>query len=153
VDDHRFNEIIDFAVAREQEAVAFYRDLQRMSRFDAVKELLEEFEAMEWHHIEILENLRHVNPNHISVPRIEDLMVGDHIEDSRPDPEMRYQDILLIAMKREQAAYNLYRELAAASTDEDTQRLLLKLASEEAKHRLMFERIYDQEITEENQGR
>ena len=39
-----FNDALDFAISREKEAVAFYRDLQTMARFASQKELMGEFE-------------------------------------------------------------------------------------------------------------
>ena len=44
-----FNEILDFAVAREREAVQFYRDLQQEAKFQDHREMLKELEAMVKH--------------------------------------------------------------------------------------------------------
>ena len=150
MDEYKFHEIIDFAVEREQEAVAFYRSLQEMVKFDSQRELLQEFELMEQNHIEILENLRHTNLNHISIPRVEDLMISNYVVETKPDPEMNYQEIITTAMKREEASYNLYTDLAGKSEDEEVKKVFLKLAGEEAKHKLHFEQIYDQDILQEN---
>ena len=43
----KFNEVIDFAVEREKEAVQFYADLQKQVKFQAQKEMLKELEDME----------------------------------------------------------------------------------------------------------
>ena len=150
MDDHKFHEIIDFAVEREKEAVAFYLQLQQMVKFDSRRELLKEFETMERHHIEILENLRHTNLNHISVPKVEDLKISNYVVETKPDPEMSYQEIITTAMKREEASYNLYTDLAKRSDDEEVGKIFRKLAGEEAKHKLHFEQIYDQDILQEN---
>lgn len=53
-----FNEILDFAVAREKEAVQFYRELQQHAQFAGQKEFLKELEGMEMGHIIVIENLR-----------------------------------------------------------------------------------------------
>ena len=150
MDDYKFHEIIDFAVEREQEAAAFYRQLQQMVKFDSQRELLKEFELMELNHIEILETLRHTNLNHISVPKVEDLMISDYVVETKPDPEMSYQEIIITAMKREEASYNLYSDLAGKSDEGDVKKIFLKLAGEEAKHKLHFEQVYDQDILQEN---
>jgi len=42
MDESRFNEIIDFAVAREEEAIAFYQTLQAMSKFENQGQVLHE---------------------------------------------------------------------------------------------------------------
>jgi rubrerythrin len=47
-----------------------------------------------------------------------------------------------MAMKREEAAFNLYTGLAKLAGDEELKRILLALAQEEAKHKLRFEIEY-----------
>ena len=42
-----FNEVIDFAINREKEAVKFYQDLQKMVTFSEQKQLLKDFESIE----------------------------------------------------------------------------------------------------------
>ncbi len=57
--------------------------------------------------------------------------------------EMTYQDALLIAIKKEKAAFKLYTDLAKSSDDENVKHLFESLAQEEAKHKLRLETIYD----------
>ncbi len=63
---------------------------------------------------------------------------------------MNYQDIIILAMKREEASYRLYNDMAARVGNQNIKKLFLKLTSEEAKHKLHFEKIYDNEILTEN---
>ena len=53
-------------------------------------------------------------------------------------------------MKKEQTAYELYTTLAEESSLPDIKKVFQKLASEEAKHKLFFETIYDEDILKEN---
>ena len=53
-----FEEILDFAIAREREAIKFYQNLQNQAQFQDQKEMLKELEAMEQNHITIIEKLR-----------------------------------------------------------------------------------------------
>ena len=77
---------------------------------------------------------------------MEHLHISDYIVEPSKNGELRYQDVLIIGMKREEASFTLYTDLAERSSDDDVKKLFLKLASEEAKHKLFFERIYDEEI-------
>ena len=65
-----FNEILDFAVAREREAVQFYRDLQQEAKFQDQREMLKELEAMEMGHIEVIENIRRRGVSADEIPRV-----------------------------------------------------------------------------------
>jgi rubrerythrin len=56
------------------------------------------------------------------------------------------QDILVLAMKREEMAVKLYTNLAMGSVDDEFVKLFKLLAQEEAKHKLTFERLYDDDL-------
>lgn len=150
MDLKKFNEIIDFAVAREKEAIKFYQDLQNEVKFDAQKDLLKSFEDMEQGHVDILENIRNTKFENIKVPAVDDLKISNYVVDLEPSPDMSYQDIIVMAMKREEAANKLYTALAEQVGNDEIKKLFQKLASEEAKHKLHFEKIYDKEILTDN---
>jgi len=150
MDLKKFNEIIDFAIAREKEAIKFYQDLQNEVKFDAQKDLLKSFEIMEQGHVDILENIRNTSFDHIRVPEVEDLKISNYVVDIEPTPDMNYQDIIVMAMKREEAALNLYNAMSEKVGNDEIKKLFQKLASEEAKHKLHFENIYDKEILTDN---
>ncbi len=147
-----FNDILNFAVEREEEAIKFYQDLQDMVQFKEKQELLKEFEAIERSHVVILENIRKKTFVDLYSPPVEvqDLAISDYLVEVPPTENMSYQDILIIAMKREEKANKLYSDLAERTTDEGIRTLFFKLASEESKHKLYFEKLYDEFVLTEN---
>lgn len=150
MDKDKFNEIIDFAIDGEKDAVRFYQDLQNRVKFAAQKEMLKELENMEKGHIIILENIRSKGFQKITVKKVTDLHISDYIMDIKPHDNMTYQDILIVAMKKEDQAEKLYTDLAGNFTGTEMETLFLKLASEEAEHKLRFESLYDEYILKEN---
>jgi rubrerythrin len=56
---------------------------------------------------------------------------------------MDYTKLLILAMKKEDKSVKLYTTLAAASTQPQLKDIFLKLAREEAQHKLRFELEYD----------
>ena len=147
---NKFDEIINFAIEKEWEAVKFYQELQQMVPFKGKKEMLQDLENMEKGHVKVLENIKKEPIEDIKIPKVENLAISDYIIETEPEPDMSYQDILIVAMKKEEKAQQLYTTLADESPDENIKKLFLKLASEEAKHKLMFEKIYDEDILKEN---
>jgi rubrerythrin len=140
--------ILEFALEREKEAIRFYQGLRNKARFSEKRKLLEEIEQMEHGHIRAIEQIREKGVSNISVPSLEkipDLHLADQTVAPPEGEEMSYQDILIIAIKKEESAYKLYTALAESQQGE-ARTLFLKLASEEAKHRRFFEELYDQEI-------
>jgi len=145
-----FNAIIDFAVDREKEAVEFYQELQTKTKFAEMKDTLKDLEMMERGHINTLETIRKQGAEKVEVKEVADLKISDYMADIEPAPEMDYENILIVAMKREQKSKELYEDLAGRFKGEEIEKILLKIASEEAEHKLKFEKIYDQHVLREN---
>jgi rubrerythrin len=150
MEQKEFFEVIDFAIDREREAVQFYRDLQSMVQFTARKELLRELEDMEKGHIKALENVRKGTTPVGEIPRVQNLKISDYLVAAKPTPQLSYQDIIIIAMKREETATQLYIDLANLSSEPSLKQLFMRLSAEEAKHKLHFEKIYNDEILKDN---
>jgi len=53
-------------------------------------------------------------------------------------------------MKAEKAAFKLYSDLAASAPDAALKNTFLAMAQEEAKHKLRFEILYDENVLTEN---
>ena len=146
----KFNEVIDFAINGEKEAVKFYHELQQRTKFQAQKTMLKEFENMERGHVVILENIREKGIKNITVKEVTNLNISEYIVDVKPYDDMTYQDILIIAMKKEEQAQKLYVNMAGSLPGTELETLFLKLASEEADHKLQFETLYDEHVLKEN---
>ncbi len=145
-----FNEILDFAVAREQEAVQFYRDLQQEAKFQDQREMLKELEAMEMGHIVVIESIRRKGVSKDDIPIVPNLQISEYISADVEDLDLTYQNILIKAMKREENSFKLYTEMSVKFPDGEISTLFRKLASDEAKHKLLFERLYDDWISAGN---
>jgi len=146
----KFNEVLDFAINGEKEAVQFYHEMQEQVKFQAQKEMLKDFENMEKGHIVVLENIRTKGFEKIEVKEVVDLHISDYIVDIEPSADMTYQDILILAMKKEEHAQKLYSDMAAKFPGTELEKLFQKLASEESDHKLQFETLYDENILKDN---
>jgi rubrerythrin len=80
--------------------------------------------------------------------QVMDMKLADYIVDAAPSPDMNYQGVLILAMKKEKAAFRLYSDLASSTDDENAKTMFLALAQEEAKHKLRFEIEYDDMLAE-----
>ena len=77
--DDKLNEIIDFAVEREKEAVDFYHELQNRAEFSHQKEALKDLANMERGHIRVLENIREKDITAIASEDVPDLKIIDYL--------------------------------------------------------------------------
>jgi rubrerythrin len=61
---------------------------------------------------------------------------------------MAYNELLMLAMKREEGALKLYNELLDNADNDDAKNLFKMLCQEEAKHKLALETMYDDYMAE-----
>jgi rubrerythrin len=144
------DEILDFAIEREQEAADFYNDLAaRMARAH-MRDVFIQFAGEEMGHKAKLQMIKRGDLAMRPRQEVPDLKIGDYLVTVEPNEAMDYQGALLVAMKKEKAAFKLYTDLAASTTDDQIRELFLTLAQEEAKHKLRFELEYDEYILSQN---
>lgn len=150
MDENRFKEIIDYAISREVEAAKFYNELQVIAKLESSKHLLKDLENMELNHKRILENFKNEGLSEYSPINLSDLGISNFLAEVAIHKEMSFQEILIVAIKREENAFKLYKALAEEAENTEIKNLFLKLADEEAKHKHSLETIYDQEVYVEN---
>ena len=142
--------ILAFAIIEEEKAADFYRSMAAKSKQSGMKALFNGFAEEEELHKKKLLGYQEGRDFNVSDKKIQDLQIADYAVDIEPKPDMNYRDALLVAMKKEKAAFRLYSDLADISLDEEARELFLALAQEEAKHKLRFEVEYDEHVLTEN---
>ncbi|MCK4293433.1 MAG: ferritin family protein [Planctomycetes bacterium] len=142
------DEILDFAITAEVAASRFYTELAAQMESETMRKAFEDFAQEELEHKATLEGIKQGQA--VEAWEVADLKIADYAVDVEPRANMDYQDALILAMKREKAAFRLYSEMAALCHDESIRETFLALAREEAKHKLRFEIEYDQVILKEN---
>jgi len=136
------DQVLDYAIARERVAYDFYSQLAGWVKRPEIKERLQELAQQEKLHREKLEVVK-AGKAKIAEDEIEGFILADIDEEVRLDQYMNYAAVLMLAMKREKEACELYMRLASAAQAEDLQHLFRELAQEEASHKLWLELEYD----------
>ena len=144
-------EILEFAIEKEEEAVAFYSEVAREEKFAGARQTFEEFANEERKHAELLKNFENDQEklNEYKLKWIPDMKRSDYMVDLKYEKGMHYTDILRLAMKREEAALALYNELQRKTDQDDYIHLFKILAQEEAKHKRYLETLYDDYMAEQ----
>ena len=144
------DEILDFAIDQEQEAIDFYSELANNVKSEEMKKIYLEFVEEEMGHKTKLLNIKATKNFEVSNENVTDLKVSDYLVAEKATPDMSYQDALIIVMKKEKAAFKLYNALAKMAPNEELKNIFQMLAIEEAKHKLQFESDYDEYILKDN---
>ena len=143
-------EILDFAIAREKEAQAFYSQLAESSTLKHSAKLFKEFSAMEKGHAAKLQAVKDGKKLISAAGKVADLKLADYTVAEEPSGDLDYQGALHLAMQREKAAFKLYSKLAGSTEDAELKETFLALANEEAQHKLKIELEYDEFVLTEN---
>lgn len=144
------NDILDFAINSEQEAVDFYTKLANSATNEDMKNVFNEFAQEEVSHKAKLTKIKEGGDYSMPAEKVADLKISDYVVSVKPTPNMTYEDALVLAMKKEKAAFKLYSNLAAKAPNQAMKDLFHGLAQEEAKHKLRFEVEYDDNVMSEN---
>lgn len=144
-------EIVEYALGKEKEAVEFYTELSQNETFEAAKQTFQQFAAEEKKHVKLLTDLGNdkVKIESYQFEWIPDMKRSDYMVDVTYEPGMHYTDILRLAMKREEKSLQLYNELAGKADKEDFVNVFKLLCQEEAKHKQILETIYDDFMAEQ----
>ncbi len=146
-----FDEILQFAIEREKEAVAFYENLSRKETFSGTRETFESFAREERKHESLLEGFlkKEKELGEYDFKWIPDLKRSNYTVDMAYEEGMDYADILRLAMKREEASLQLYNELAGKVDEPEALGIFKMLSQEEARHKLALETMYDDYMAEQ----
>jgi rubrerythrin len=144
------DDILDFAIRQEEGAARFYTDLAARTEKLGMRQIFEGFAKEELGHKAKLLRIKQEKRLEPAAAKVMDLKIAEDLSDVRPSPGLSYADALVVAMKREKAAFKMYSDLAATTDDEAVRATFLALAQEEAKHKLRFEIEYDEHVLTEN---
>jgi desulfoferrodoxin-like iron-binding protein len=144
------DEVLDFAIEKEEEARQFYMEWSDKLESKALREQFVVFAGEENKHKEKLQRVKTGSTFKASAKQVTDLKIVDYLVDIVPTPDMDYQEALIVAMRREKSSLKFYTDLAAMAQGEEMREIFLALAQEEAKHKLRLETFYEKEIYTEN---
>ncbi len=144
------DEILDYAIDQEQQAADFYADVARRAETANMKKTFLDFSEEEKRHKKILQAVKMGERELVPEQEVLDLKISDYLVEVDVSEDFSYQNALIIAMKRERAAYELYSDMASKLPAGHLRKILEGLAKEEAKHKLFFETEYDERILTDN---
>jgi rubrerythrin len=134
--------IISTAIEREVESYTFYRGIADKVKAPALKSLFSELAGEEKLHREFLQSMlskdiakMHFDPSH-------DYKVGDTLPTPPLSMDLKPLEGLVIAIKKELEAMQMYTQLAKLSKDTETQLLFSQLANMERGHKARLEDLY-----------
>jgi rubrerythrin len=144
--------IIDFAIEKEKEAADFYEEVSKEESMLGAREMLMEFSGEERKHQALLEKMQtkgiQESLSEYKFKWVKDLKRSNYVTEMDYKKGMAFNEILLIAMKREEKALELYNTLQDKAENPDEKKIFKMLCQEEAKHKLALETLFDDYMAE-----
>lgn len=145
------NDILDFAIAREQGAVDFYTRLASDVTNTEMRDIFLQFAKEEMGHKAFLMKVKKEGAFDMEPSAVANIKLSDYLVPEEKDTDkLTYPEALVLAARREKSAYELYLKLSQTTSDTNYSKLFSNLAQEELKHKSRFETEYDDYLSREN---
>ena len=143
-------EVIKFAVQREDTAAQLYARAAQMTTSISARKMFEEFVQEELGHKKVFSQMDSAKAEQYKARQIPDMGISKYLADIELKPDMTYSQILQFAIKTEENAYQLYKAAAEATEDPQLKKTLEVFADVELGHKKRIEEIYDERVLTEN---
>ena len=134
--------IISTAIDREVESYTFYRGIADKVKDKALKDLFAELAGEEKKHRELLQGMLTKDIAKMKFDASHDYKVADALPSPPLSVSMKPIEGIVVAIKKELEAMQMYTQLAALAKDNETQLLFSQLANMERGHKARLEDLY-----------
>lgn len=148
MDLSNFQDILKFAIFREEEAITSYGKMSELTQSPGLAELLLELQEEEKKHKSLLEGIADQQIASFEIRKVPDLKISDYLTEEAPTEDMSFQDLLIFAAKKEHEAVELYTNLEENAKDDELKKLFQFLIQQEKTHKLKLEKEYDDHVLE-----
>ena len=144
MEDKKISEVIDIAIQREEEAITFYRELNKKIHDQSIKDTIEWIAGEEKKHKAFLVSYREgrQGPDALIMRAAVNYQIAEHLKEPPIETVTDGAVVFLMASHRELKSYKFYSELAHLHPEGNLRTTLLKMASEELDHKEKMEYLY-----------
>lgn len=146
MDFSKFEDVVKFAVKKEEAAYKTYGELKEMAKTPGLQEMLGYLQEEEKNHKKLLQDISQSKIEEAEVHKVIDLKISDFLSEEPPTPDMTFQDLLILAAKKEQDAVDLYSGMKDAAGSADLIELFDFLIEQERSHKLKLETEYEKYV-------
>jgi rubrerythrin len=142
MNQEEFEKIISHAISQEAEAFTFYSAVSDRAKDVNLKSLFKDLAREEENHKRTLEGYLTKGSEKIHFSESADYKVVDALPTPTLTPDLKPVEGLVIVIKKELEAMQMYTQLAKMSADATQKNMFLELASMERDHKNRLEDIY-----------
>ena len=146
IENVTLNYILQKAIQKEIEAQNLYHDLSQKMENEASRDLLMQLVKAETKHEELLQKYHsgELGEEALKSEQILDYRIVEHLNQPEISPDMKLDEILLLAANREKASHEFYLGMAGEHQPGQAKTLFEELASQELEHKQKVEYLYNE---------
>jgi len=138
----QYRAILSKAIEREVESYTFYRTISDKVKDANLKKIFSDLAGDETKHREFLQDLLAKEPKKLKISASKDYKIADSVKAPTLSADLKPLDGIVLAIKKELEAMQMYTQLADAQTDPEQKNLFTDLAAMERGHKARLEDIY-----------
>ena len=138
----QYRAIISKAIEREVESYTYYRTTSEKVKDAYLKKIFADLAGDETKHREFLQGLLAKEPKQLKISASNDYKIADSVKAPALSADLKPIDGIVLAIKKELEAMQMYTQLADAQTDPEQRNLFTDLAAMERGHKARLEDIY-----------
>ena len=138
----QYRAILSKAIEREVESYTYYRTISDKVKDANLKKIFSDLAGDETKHREFLQDLLTKEPKKLKISASKDYKIADTLDAPTLSADLKPLDGIVLAIKKELEAMQMYTQLADAQTDPEQKNLFTDLAAMERGHKARLEDIY-----------
>ncbi|MDA3838685.1 MAG: ferritin family protein [Candidatus Delongbacteria bacterium] len=143
MNNSEYKAIITIAVGNEVEAHEFYKGVADKATDASLKSIFNELAEDELKHKQLLEGYLNNDLKEMTFNETKDYKITESLPLPELSMDMKYTDAIVLAMKKEKDAVEMYNKFADASVNEEQKNIFLELSKMEKGHKAKLEDIYN----------
>ena len=140
--NEQLKDIISFAVENEIDAYKFYKNASEKIKDNTLKETFKDLADEELKHKKFLEDFLSSDVNTIELNDFSDYKIAETVDKPALTIDMDFSEAIALAMKKEEEAMDMYKNLADVCKNNEQKELFLGLMKMEQMHKSRLEDIY-----------
>lgn len=134
--------ILSMAIENEVEAYEFYLGVSQKVEDANIKSIFKELAEQELAHRDLLSSYLNNDARPLNFTQVPDYKVSETVDRPKLSLQMKPVDAIALAMKNEEDAMQMYKDMADNSSDEEQKKLFMNLSNMEKGHKVQLEDIY-----------
>lgn len=146
VEELTIEKVLEKAIQKEIEAQELYGNLRESVEDEAAGNILQQLVKVEKKHEELLRRYQkgELGEGVLEAGHVLDYRIAEYLEQPEVSPEMKLDEVLLLAANREKNSYEFYVVLAGEHPLGPVKTLIEGLASQELEHKHKVEYLYNE---------